>query len=223
MIEAAAACAEAALRAAAETASASGSVRELWGEMFRAAVARGGDPTGHITIATDPTGDRSDANRRLDRPVALAHLVEAEVLARVHGYGARGTQPILQGQAERMVDQAWSELADLWDQVWDQLRPGRTLGEVVAAAPFLDQPHLSIQLDGMGLGEDLPYLGSQETTSRELRERPLVESVCFALELTVTWKGADRPRRVRWADTVVITPNGARRLGARPLALITVL
>src|SRR5688572_13286941 len=125
-IQAAARSAEAALEMAVGMAGSSESVRDLWSEMQRAVIAEGGDPTSQVEIALDPHGHTVESHWLLDRPLNLALLVEAEVLARVQGYGARAIQPIRLGSSDAGVQQACNRLVELWNALWDQLRPGRT-------------------------------------------------------------------------------------------------
>jgi hypothetical protein len=50
--------------------------------------------------------------------------------------------------------------------------------------------------------------------------RRLHEGVCFVLKPYATWSDGDGEKELNWGDTVVITGNGARRLGDRPHELI---
>ena len=219
-LEVAAECAEAALQTAAERAGTSGSIRDLWAEMLRAVIAAGGDPTSQVAISLDPAVRSAALPRSLDLELTRGLLVEAEAVARAEGYGVRAVQPLLLASPHAEPQPAADRLAELWGRVWEQLQPGRTVDEIIASAPAPGELVCTVRLDGMGLGDDLPYGVSNETVSRDLRGRALAHGVCFALELTV-WSGvANRPVRVRWADTVIITHDGARRLGSRPLRLV---
>jgi Xaa-Pro dipeptidase len=219
-IAAAAKASEAAIQAAVGNAGQSGTVRERWAEMLRTVIASGGDPSSEVAVATSSSSQSTRDLEAIDRPVMPDDILEATVLARMAGYGALATQPLLVDAPPPGVQAAWTRLATEWERILGELAPGRPLTELVTVPDRSDGSQLAVRLDGMGLGGDLPCVSSLEPISRDVRERTLGDGVCFAVDLTLMWTERGQPRRLRWADTVVCTPAGARRLGSRPLTLL---
>jgi hypothetical protein len=217
MLQNAVRCAEAALKTAGLPQASGGLVRERWADALRMVIGSGGDPSSWVEIMTDPADGEVVDLDMLDRPLALARLFELAILARFEGYGALAIQPALVGPVESIPRAAMPYLVETWNCLFAELRPGRTWSEVAAHLPARAGFSIAARIDGMGLGDDLPVSPLPGAELQYLKERTLVEGVSFALDVQVIWREPERTRRLRWADTLVLTTDGPQRLGERPV------
>ncbi len=195
----------------------------LIAEMLREIVRQGGEP---ITMLLFGTGGPEVpwAHRVLTtRPLKAGDLINTEVEGKYGGYIAQALQPIALGPRPRELERMFDATRVIFEKMLRFLKPGITFGEVVAfyqgevrAAGY--EPGDAL-MHGRGLGEDAPMLWGAVRDFPESQGKLRAGHV-FILKPAVK-KGQMRDS-IRAGDTVVIEPEGARRLGKRELVFLSV-
>jgi len=195
----------------------------LIAEMLREIVRQGGEP---ITMLLFGTGGPEVpwAHRVLTtRPLKAGDLINTEVEGKYGGYIAQALQPIALGPRPRELERMFDATRVIFEKMLRFLKPGITFGEVVAfyqgevrATGY--EPGDAL-MHGRGLGEDAPMLWGAVRDFPESQGKLRAGHV-FILKPAVK-KGQMRDS-IRAGDTVVIEPEGARRLGKRELVFLSV-
>jgi Xaa-Pro aminopeptidase len=149
------------------------------------------------------------------RPLAADDVVLVEADAKWGGYLGHATETVWVGEPDATT-RAMAELqVEATRRCWAALRPGATLGslvdvcaQVAAGTPFDCRPIVHSR----GLGLDAPVLVLRARDERT-RDWVVEENAVFVVKPRVTGPGG---RTVMWGDSVVVTAEGARRLGSRP-------
>jgi Xaa-Pro dipeptidase len=158
------------------------------------------------------------------RPLRAGDMINTELEAKYGGYIAQTVQAACLGPVPVELKRAFDVSVKVFDELVKFMKPGVLFREVVAFYQKLvrESGHTpkGMLLHGRGIGEDRPqitgevegdiYNSAQYTMHLDL---PLVEGNVFVLK-----PGAmpgDAPDSIRCGDTVVITRDGARRLGKR--------
>jgi len=147
------------------------------------------------------------------REIEAGDLISSEVEARYVGYIAQVRHPVFVGRINDDYARLHALAVECFNLMFDQIRPGVTFAEVVK--PYTDLVRkrglkaLAVPLHGRGLGEDLPVLYVDEHS--DAYAKPILEGQVFILGPRVGL--ADESKYLAWGDTVVVGPNGARRLG----------
>ncbi|MPZ15262.1 MAG: M24 family metallopeptidase [Chloroflexi bacterium] len=216
---------DAGLRAIAGSARQGVTDRELWGQLVLGMMRAGGDPPRFAHLGATPTDDiRGFPVQPVGRVIGRGEILFNEVGGRYGGYEAQGAQPIAVGPIPSDWGDAWKVHVEAWERTWDVLRPGFTLGEIIDAARLAGSGRIRVRqtLHGQGLGDDMPLITSSSTVRNRMPGRRLEEGVCFVLKPYAEWSDANGLKELNWGDTVVITKDGARRLGTRPHELIII-
>lgn len=214
---------EAGLRAVADRFRPGAVDRELWGEMVLAMVRAGGEPPRLANLGMAPLRDlRRLPTQPVGHVAAAGYILLNEVDGRFAGYEAQGVQPMALGPLPSDWVEAWDVHVEAWDRTWDILRPGTTFAEIESAVRPAATARISIRqtLHGRGLGEDIPLITAGSGAASRMAERILEPGVCFVLKPYAAWSSASGANELNWGDTVVITRDGARRLGQRTHELI---
>ena len=214
---------DAGLLAAATHFHAGVSDRELWGQMVLASARAGGDPPRVADLAVAGLDQRrGSVLQPVGRLAAPGDVLLNKLEGRYAGYDAQGVQPAILGRPPKDWTDAWKVHVEAWDRTWEALRPGATFGEVEAAASSAATGRFAVAqtLHGRGVGDDIPLITRSSSQANRMSGRRLQEGVCFVLKPYATWSDANGGKQLNWGDTVVITANGARRLGDRPHELI---
>jgi Xaa-Pro dipeptidase len=158
------------------------------------------------------------------RPLQAGDMINTELEAKYGGYIAQTVQAACLGKIPRELKSAFDVSVKVFDELLMLMKPGVTFREVVARYRGLVQESghtpKGMLLHGRGIGEDRPQITGElnrnvydvPTYSQHL-DAPLVAGNVFVLK-----PGAmpvDAPDSIRCGDTVVITQDGARRLGKR--------
>jgi Xaa-Pro dipeptidase len=197
--------------------------REIWGQMILAMARAGGDPPRFAHLGIAPLHDtRGSAVRPVGHAATAGDILFNEVDGRYAGYDAQGVQPIILGALPPDWADAWKVHLEAWERTWAVLRPGTTFSEVEAAVGPAAHGHIGVRqtLHGRGLGDDMPLITSTSSRANRMGERVLEEGVGFVLKPYATWADERGPKELNWGDTVIVTRDGARRLGNRPHELI---
>jgi Xaa-Pro aminopeptidase len=195
---------------------------EVWAEAMATMLRNGGEPTMHFHWASGPAPSRT-LTRASHRELAAGDIIINELEANWAGYRSQGVQPV----AVQHCHPDYLELMKLqnaaFDEVIQRLRPGVTVGEL---ATFVEEDLLKLRpssgvaatasiklvMHGRGLGEDTPIITPTSRYGHDLATE-LRENVVCILKPEVRREDGGFP--TAWGDTVVVTPNGGRRLGTR--------
>ena len=169
-----------------------------------------------------------NVRRTLTRPSMriLQHgdLIINEVEASWIGYRSQGVQPVFVGVADPLHQELIKVQREIFNRVMEHLRPGVTVKELAeltiktgAAAAPKSGPAAGargdLNMHGRGAGDDGPIITAHAKSPRQLATQ-LQENMVFICKPSAV--SADGQSLSTWGDTVVITPNGGKRLGKRP-------
>ena len=158
------------------------------------------------------------------RPLQAGDMINTELEAKYGGYIAQTVQAACLGRIPRELQNAFDASVKVFDGLVKFMKPGVTFREVVAHYRKLVQEsgHIpkGMLLHGRGIGEDRPQITGEvegdiynSATYTMHLNLPLAEGNVFVLKPGAM--PADAPDSIRCGDTVVITKEGARRLGKR--------
>jgi Xaa-Pro aminopeptidase len=151
-------------------------------------------------------------------------MINTELEAKYGGYIAQTVQAASLGKIPAELKRAFDASVEVFDALVNSMKPGVSFREVVRLYQKLvrESGHIpkGMLLHGRGIGEDRPQITgevdgdvySSATYTMHL-DLPLVEGNVFVLKPGAM--PADAPDSIRCGDTVVITKDGARRLGKR--------
>jgi Xaa-Pro dipeptidase len=166
------------------------------------------------------------------RPLQAGDMINTELEAKYGGYIAQTVQAACLGKIAPELKRAFSASVAAFEELVRFMKPGISFREVVALYQKLvrESGHTpkGMLLHGRGIGEDRPQVTgavdgdiySTATYTMHL-DLPLEEGNVFVLK-----PGAmpgDAPDSIRCGDTVVITKDGARRLGKRRFSFPEIL
>lgn len=166
------------------------------------------------------------------RKLQAGDMVNTELEAKYGGYIAQTVQAACLGKIPRELTRAFEASVEIFDELVKFMKPGVTHREVVTFYQRLtrESGHIpkGMLLHGRGLGEDRPqvtgevegetYAAAQYTMHLDL---PLAEGNVFVLKPGAM--PSNEPDSIRCGDTVVITRDGARRLGKRRFSFPEIL
>ena len=219
MLERADTLAEQALVALCATARPGVRESEVYAAMVGAMIRDGGELPTMISWFSGPYGQRA---QRLtiasERVIGADWYITQECEGRVAGYVAQRMQPVFIGS--RVPDElraGFEAQTRALYACWDALRPGATFQELIAIAARAGEGSgfsTELIMHGRGLGDDAPMVNRGKV---HLDMGPIEENCVFQVK-----PGAARPGfdGCTWADSVVVTPEGARRLGKQPVELV---
>jgi Xaa-Pro aminopeptidase len=169
-----------------------------------------------------------NVRRTLTRPsmriLQRGDLIINEVEASWIGYRSQGVQPVFVGVADPLHQELIKVQREIFNRVMEHLRPGVTVKELAeltiktgAAAAPKSGPAAGargdLNMHGRGAGDDGPIITAHAKSPRQLATQ-LQENMVFICKPSAV--SADGQSLSTWGDTVVITPNGGKRLGKRP-------
>jgi len=158
------------------------------------------------------------------RPLQAGDMINTELEAKYGGYIAQTVQAARLGKIPRELKNAFDVSVKVFDALVQFMKPGVSFRDVVTHYRGLVQEsgHIpkGMLLHGRGIGEDRPQITGEiegdvynSATYVMHLDLPLVEGNVFVLKPGAM--PADAPDSIRCGDTVVITKEGARRLGKR--------
>jgi Xaa-Pro aminopeptidase len=158
------------------------------------------------------------------RTLELGDLIINEVEASWIGYRSQGVQPVFVGKADPVHQELIKVQREIFNRVLENLKPGITVKELAeltikAGAAATSKSGAAagargdLNMHGRGSGDDGPIITAHAKSPRQLAVT-LQENMVFICKPSAI--SADGESISTWGDTVVITPNGGRRLGKRP-------
>ena len=210
---------------AAEIAAAKPGMRDwdLWAIVMSTLVMNGSELPVHCNWNSGP-----NVNYTLTRPSLrlLEHgdLIINEIEASVQGYRAQSMQPVFVGVAHPAHKELIKLQRDVWQTVFEALKPGVTVGDLAeltekSTAKFLPTSgpaagaRVALNMHGRGQGDDGPLITPSQRRPEQLAVA-LKENMVFIFKPYA--RSADGKSECCWGDTVVVTKKGGRRLGQRP-------
>ena len=140
-------------------------------------------------------------------PMRRGEVLQNEIQARVAGYGGLEVHPICVGKPPQAVYEMFELSARIFDEALPLLKPGASVSDVAQLAqraaggtPY----HASIEVQSCGLA--LEAIGEAYRGRQAVALRPVIR--------------ADDGLTIGFSSTVVVTTDGGRRLGKRPIELM---
>jgi Xaa-Pro aminopeptidase len=209
----------------AEIAAARPGVRDwdLWAEVMYALARNGSELPVHCHWGSGPNVNHAPTRptfRRLERGDLIINEIEASWI----GYRAQAVQPVFVEVADPVHRELIKLQRDIFNTVFDRLRPGVTVGELAAltestcaklapkSGPAAGAT-AGLNMHGRGAGDDGPLITPSQHRPEQLAAQ-LQENMVFIFKPYV--ESADEQSLCNWGDTIVITPSGGKRLGKRP-------
>lgn len=201
----------------------------VYANMIQTMLADGGEIPTMLTWLSGPWGHLS---RRLtlatERVMEKGDAILNEIEARYAGYCAQQDQPLFLGPIPQDVQDMFNWQIEAVEAAMEALTPGHTFQDVINAARNAargsDRYVTNLTFHGRGLGDDWPLIvGGAAAGGTGNLERPVQENTVFVVKPGARPKDSTyRGDGITWADTVQVTATGARRMGKRPPAIISV-
>ena len=199
------------------------SEKELYGAMVQAMLAHGGELPTLFFLSAGP-GISNSSFVPTDYRIQKGDRLIDEIEAKYAGYAAQAVCPVVIGTPDGEY-QAMIEISQAcFDAILDKMKPGITFGSLFNTYRETVEKHGKEKylwnhpmMHARGLGDDGPALFGDKDLERFSK-----------IELKPAWflflnLRCGRPKgkgRASIGDTVVVTEDGARRLGKRELKLI---
>jgi Xaa-Pro dipeptidase len=140
-----------------------------------------------------------------------------ETEGRWGGYTAQLDQSLTFGEVPSWAKDAHQVAVECFWDIVNTMKPGVTFGELVEAGKRVGRHGNAtgqLVMHGRGLGDDGPLITGLSATP-EVAVATLQENTVFVIKPTTTYNGQSNVGHV--GDTVLVTRNGAVRLGTRPI------
>lgn len=189
----------------------------IMANMYQAAIAAGGSMPFMLGWYSGPFGA---AYHRIEQPthrlVASGDYLAVEIEGRWGGYTAQLDQSMTFGDVPTWAPDAHKAAVECFWDVVHAMKPGANFGELQEAARKVARTGKAtggLTLHGRGLGDDGPLITPQ--SQPDVANTPLQEGCVFIVKPGITHNGMSDVGHV--GDSVVVTKNGAERLGTRPI------
>ncbi len=190
--------------------------RAVWLAMFNAMVNASGERPFRVSVRADGPGN-SALNRPLEEVMRAGQVLSQECSGCVLGYGSQVNHSVVVGSpAPADWEAAAKESLDTFQEMVAAIAPGKMVKEV--CAPYDkrlvargDRPGALVIHSG-GLGT-LPRGGSAGAVGQIVLQAGMVFDVKPAFRLK-------NGGTAQFGDSVVVTENGARRLGKREMKVV---
>jgi len=200
---------------------------DVWAATMYALMRNGSEFPVHYNWVSGQNPPRTltrPSMRLLERGDIIMNELEASWI----GYRAQGVQPVFVAAADPVYHELIKVQREVFNGVCESMKPGITakgLGEVTERAGKEAAPKsgpaagatAALTMHGRGAGDDGPIVIHNTSSPRQLGVQ-LLENMVFICKPSVST--ADGAYRLTWGDTVVVTRDGARRLGKRPHDLV---
>lgn len=222
-LERSAAIIEKTIEVMAQTAGPGVSEKELYGAMVNAMLANGGELPTLFFLSAGPEITNSSFVPTEYRIQKGDRIID-EIEAKYAGYAAQAVSPMVIGKPDEDYDEMIKISRACFDAILDEMKPGVTFGTLFDIYRETLERHGNGKhlwnhpmMHARGLGDDGPALLGNKDLDR-FSKVELQTGMVFILKPQV--RVAEGKERASIGDTVVVTENGARRLGKRELKLI---
>lgn len=222
-LERSAAIIEKTIEVMAQTAGPGVSEKELYGAMVNAMLANGGELPTLFFLSAGPEITNSSFVPTEYRIQKGDRIID-EIEAKYAGYAAQAVSPMVIGKPDEDYDEMIKISRACFDAILDEMKPGVTFGTLFDIYRETLERHGNGKhlwnhpmMHARGLGDDGPALLGNKDLDR-FSKVELQTGMVFILKPQV--RVAEGKGRASIGDTVVVTENGARRLGKRELKLI---
>lgn len=221
MLERSAAIAEKAVEAMIRTARPGVRECEVYAEMIAAEIREGGELPTMISWFSGPPGARAQRlTMASERVISSPWYITQECEARYAGYVSQRMQPLYIGKLPDGFKAAFEAQNRALFACYEILKPGTTFRQLIETSLRSGEGsgfETPLTMHGRGIGDDAPLITGSAGLAMDMGE---VKANCvFQLKPSAVRPGFDG---ITWADTVVATPNGARRLGKQPIEIANV-
>jgi Xaa-Pro aminopeptidase len=195
---------------------------EVWAATQHGLLKNGSEAPIHCNWISGPNVVRT-LTRPTFRVLERGDLIINELEACWIGYQAQGVQPVFVEEASAVHRELIKIQREVFNEVLAATKPGTNLGmlsqtadrTVERVAPktgWAAGAKARLTMHGKGAGDDGPIITSSARDPRQLTYE-IKENMTFTFKPSVST--ADGSSICTWGDTVVVTPNGGRRLGTR--------
>ena len=198
--------------------------RDLYAVMNDVMLRNGGELPTLFFLGSGP-GQAQSSFVPTNRVIQKGDRIVNEIEAKYCGYAAQAVSPMVLGKPDASFQGLAEASCACFDEILGQMKPGVTFGvlfdtymETVQKAGNGKYTWSHPMMHARGLGDDAPALMGDSDVER-FQKIQLEEGMVFILKPRV--RESEGKDHVSIGDTVVVTSNGARRLGKRKLALIT--
>lgn len=199
---------------------------EVWAATQYGLLKNGSEAPIHCNWISGPNVVRT-LTRPTFRVLEAGDLIINELEACWIGYQAQCVQPVFVERADPVHEELIKVQREVFDTVLAAIKPGTDLGslseltqETVKRAAPTNGPAAGatakLTMHGKGAGDDGPIITGAARDPRQLAYT-LKKNMTFVYKPSVLT--SDGASICTWGDTVVVTENGARRLGTRPHGL----
>jgi len=199
---------------------------EVWAAAQYGLLRNGSEAPIHCNWISGPNVVRT-LTRPTFRILEAGDLIINELEACWIGYQAQCVQPVFVERADPVHEELIKVQREVFDTVLAAIKPGTNLGSlseltqetVKRAAPARGPAAgaaAKLTMHGKGAGDDGPIITGAARDPRQLAYR-LKQNMTFVYKPSILT--ADGSSICTWGDTVVVTHDGARRLGTRPHGL----
>ncbi len=216
------------IKASVETAAPGVPQRDVWFQIAKAYLDASGEPPGRITIRAGAEGNTADG-KPLNEIIEAGQILSETLSAQVLGYNLQVNQTMCVGSPEPANWKSTFEYnVELFEALVDWARPGRSFADYSAFYKQEIDKRIAavggnyyagvIYHTGGALG-DGPRMGwGRDDENGDLIIEP---GMVFTIKPRVPIPGLPTPA-TQVGDGVLITENGAERLGRRKLEAITI-
>ena len=219
VLEKATAISELGLQAIQRTARPGAIHRDVWLAIYNAMVNGSGEFPTRLSVRSGQEGNTGP--RPLEEAMQAGTICNQELSATVLGYGSQVNQSMLIGGP---APDDWRDAAqyclDVFDKMVDWIKPGKRISDA------MDYYKAEVEKRGQGYWGVLFHSGGGNDGPRwgpgraEAADAVLQEGMVFTIKPRIPIKGVKAPA-AQFGDAVVVTANGARRLGTRKMEILS--
>ncbi len=217
------------VKASVETAAPGVPQRDVWFAIAKAYLDASGEPPGRITIRAGAEGNTANG-KPLNEIIQPEQILSETLSAQVLGYNLQVNQTMCVGHPEPANwESTFRYNMELFDALVDWAKPGRTFADYSLfykeevdkrIARLGGKPYVGVVFHTGGALGDGPRMGwSRDDENSDLVIEP---GMVFSIKPRVPIPGLATPS-TQIGDGVLITENGAQRLGRRTLEPIVIV
>jgi Xaa-Pro aminopeptidase len=195
----------------------------VWADAMHAMFRGGSELSVHFNWISGAKPIR-EMNRPTHRVLEAGDIIMSELEANWGGYQCQGVAPVGVGEPHPAYRELMKVQGALYEDLLRDLRPGVSVGELTEKCDRAIARHTpksghaagatsGLSMHGRGAGDDGPIVTGGTTRDPVNLAVTLQENMVFIFKPTV--RGANG-YYIQWGDSVVVTPEGGRRLGRLP-------